>query len=123
MPPGMVIFEDPPDHEIYRGLLSRVFTPRKMNALESWVRRCCAQGLAPLVGAGRFDFIHDLGAQMPIRVIGMLLGIPEADQAESRESIDEGLLLESGEMPDVDDLNATLERTAVADSFAEYIDW
>jgi cytochrome P450 len=60
---------------------------------------------------------------MPIRVIGMLLGIPEEDQAEIRESIDEGLRLESGEMPDVDDLNATLERTAVADSFAEYIDW
>ena len=28
MPPGMFIFEDPPDHDLYRGLLSRVFTPR-----------------------------------------------------------------------------------------------
>ena len=32
----------------------------------------------PLVGTGGFDFVADLGAQMPMRVIGMLLGIPEA---------------------------------------------
>src|SRR6478736_2875239 len=29
MPPGSIIFEDPPAHDIHRGLLSRVFTPRK----------------------------------------------------------------------------------------------
>ena len=27
LPPGMFIFEDPPDHDLHRGLLSRVFTP------------------------------------------------------------------------------------------------
>src|SRR4030095_14270540 len=100
MPPGMVIFEDPPIHEIYRGLLSRVFTPRKMNALESKVRRFCAQCLDPLVGAAGFDFVADRGAEMPMRVIGMLLGIPEQDQEAIRENIDDGLRLESGDMPD-----------------------
>ncbi len=34
MPPGVIIFEDPPIHTVHRGLLSRVFTPKKMNALE-----------------------------------------------------------------------------------------
>src|ERR1051326_8756403 len=33
MPPGVLIFEDPPVHTLHRGLLSRVFTPRRMNAL------------------------------------------------------------------------------------------
>ena len=32
-----------------------------------------------------FDFIADLGAQMPMRVIGMLLGIPEEDQEAVRD--------------------------------------
>jgi len=123
MPPGMVIFEDPPSHEIYRGLLSRVFTPRKMNAIEPKVRRFCAQCLDPLVGAGRFDFIKDLGAQMPMRTIGMLLGIPEQDQAALRDSMDERLRLASGEMPDVKDLNASIEGSGAKDSFSEYIDW
>ena len=83
IPPGSIIFEDPPDHDLHRGLLSRVFTPRKMAAIEPQVREFCARTLDPLVGAGGFDFIADLGAQMPMRTIGMLLGIPEQDQEAS----------------------------------------
>ena len=78
MPPGMFIFEDPPIHTRHRRLLSRVFTPRRMAELEPKIRAFCARSLDPLVGAGRFDFIADLGAQVPMRTIGMLLGIPEA---------------------------------------------
>ena len=88
MPPGVLIFEDPPVHTIHRSLLSRVFTPKKMNALEPKIREFCAQSLDPLVGAGRFDFVADLGAQMPMRVIGMLLGIPEQDQEAIRDHAD-----------------------------------
>ena len=38
MPPGIVIFEDPPTHTIHRSLMSRVFTPRKVAALEPQIR-------------------------------------------------------------------------------------
>jgi cytochrome P450 len=123
MPPGMVISEDPPSHGIYRGLLSRLFTPRKINALEPKVRRFCAQCLDPLVGARGFDFIKDLGAQMPMRTIGMLLGIPEQDQEALRDSIDERLRLASGEMPDANEVSASVSRVARESSFSEYIDW
>src|SRR5918996_3402 len=85
MPSGVVIFEDPPAHDIHRGLLSRVFTPRKMSALEPKVREFCARALDPLVGAGGFDFVADLGAQLPMRTIGMLLGVPETDQEAARD--------------------------------------
>ncbi len=57
IPPGSIIFEDPPGHDLHRGLLSRVFTPRKMNAIEPKVREFCARTLDPLVGSGGFDFI------------------------------------------------------------------
>src|SRR5882762_1608325 len=99
MPPGSIIFEDPPTHDLHRGLLSRVFTPKKMAAIEPQVREFCARSLDPLVGSGGFDFIGDLGAQMPMRTIGMLLGIPEADQEAIRDRIDEGLRLTEGTMP------------------------
>ncbi len=119
MPPGMILMEDPPEHDAHRSLLSRVFTPRKMNALEPEVRAFCAAALDPLVGSGGFDFIADLGAFMPMRVIGMLLGIPEQDQVAIRERIDEGLRLEEGhESKLVDD-----GFGGQADMFAEYIDW
>ena len=60
--------------------MARLFTPRRIAAIEPHVRAYCARSLDPLVGAGHIDFIADLGSQMPMRVIGMLLGIPEEDQ-------------------------------------------
>jgi cytochrome P450 len=119
IPRGSIIFEDPPDHDLYRGLLSRVFTPRKMGAIEPKVREFCARCLDPLVGTGGFDFIRDLGAQMPMRTIGMLLGIPEQDQEALRDRIDEGLRLEEGTMPEMN-----LDRGQdQSEAFAQYIDW
>src|SRR4029077_7417323 len=65
MPPGVLIFEDPPVHTVHRSLLSRVFTPRRMNALEPKVREFCARSLDPLVGSGGVELIADLGAEKP----------------------------------------------------------
>jgi len=120
IPPGSIIFEDPPDHDLHRGLLSRVFTPRKMAAIEPKVREFCARSLDPLVGSGGFDFIADLGAQMPMRTIGMLLGIPEEDQEALRDQIDEGLRLSEGTMPEADFNRRTFDQ---ASSMEEYITW
>jgi cytochrome P450 len=121
LPPGIILMEDPPIHDLHRGLLSRVFTPRKMNALEPKVREFCERSLDPLVGSGGFDFIADLGAQMPMRTIGMLLGIPEQDQEAIRDRLDEGMRIEEGEEyapPMDDDFMA-----AGGEMFAEYVDW
>jgi cytochrome P450 len=118
MPPGVLIFEDPPLHTIHRSLLSRVFTPRRVNALEDRVRRFCADSLDPLVEQGRFDFVADLGVPMPMRVIGMLLGIPEADQATVRESVDANLRTKPGQPGRYNDSNF-----ASGELFADYIDW
>src|SRR5438270_1061716 len=120
VPPGSIIFEDPPTHDHHRGLLARAFTPRRMKELEPKVREFCARSLDPLVGAGGFDFVRDIGAPVPMRTIGMLLGIPEQDQEAIREQIDEGLRLKEGGMPVV-----SVERLAEDQSgvFAEYIEW
>ena len=52
IPSGVFIFEDPPLHSAHRGVLSRVFTPRKMNALEGQVRDFSAKALDPFVERG-----------------------------------------------------------------------
>ncbi len=121
MPPGSIIFEDPPTHHIHRRLLSRVFTPRNINGLEPKIREFCARSLDPLVGSGGFDFIADLGAQMPMRTIGMLLGIPESDQEAIRDTIDDGLRLTESAMPDVG--AAYAQGMTAGEGFAEYIEW
>jgi len=119
MPPGMFIFEDPPDHDLHRGLLSRVFTPRRLAAIEPQVRAFAARSMDVLVGKGGFDFIGDLGTEIPMRTIGMLLGVPEEDQQNLRDRLDEGLRLVDGVMPE-----SPVDGTdRLATDYAEFIDW
>ena len=117
MPPGVIIFEDPPTHTIHRRLLSRAFTPRRVAELEPKIREFCATSLDPLMGEDHFDFIADLGARMPMQVISMLLGIPESDQEAVRDHVDANLRTEAGEPMRVS------ENFVTGAMFADYVDW
>ena len=118
IPSGMLIFEDPPIHDVHRKLLSRMFTPRKIAALEPMIRDLCAQLLDPLVESGRLDFVKDLGAVMPMKVISMLLGIPEDDQEYIRDRANAQLRTEAGRP-----MRAVEQGLSVGEQFEAYIDW
>ncbi len=119
LPPGVILFEDPPIHDLHRRLLSRVFTPRRMEAIEPLTRAFCVRALDPLVGSGRFDFVENLGAMVPMRTIGYLLGIPEADQQAIRDKGGSQLTLKEGTFRAVP--QDFLEHSH--EMFANYIDW
>ena len=114
-PSGMFIFEDAPRHTKHRGLVSRVFTPRKMLALEPEVREFCARTLDPLVGRDRFDFVKDYAEIVSSRVIGLMLGIPETDQMEVRAQLEAHVTLDRPR-----EVNRSNFEGAM---YAEYIDW
>jgi cytochrome P450 len=118
IPPGTLLMEDPPAHDIHRRLLARVFTPRRMAALEPEIREFCVRCLDRLAGLETFDVMTDFAIEFPMRVIGMLLGIPEADQAAVRARADAKLRTEPGQQMKV-------SRRALMDTdlFADYIDW
>ena len=119
IPPGILLFEDPPLHDLHRGLLTRVFTPKRMNAIEPLVRRHCAGLLDSLVAAGDFDVIADFAAFVPMRTIGFLLGIPEEGQEAVRRGVDARLRVGEGGPREFD-------PSSFADSiqaFSAYIDW
>jgi cytochrome P450 len=119
MPPGVILFEDPPIHDLHRRLLSRVFTPRRMEAIEPLTRQYCVRALDPLVGSRRFDFILDLAAQIPMRTIGYLLGIPEEGQQFIRDNTNAAIGLKDGGGQTVS--LDTFEQAYQV--FADYIDW
>jgi cytochrome P450 len=119
MPPGVILFEDPPIHDLHRRLLSRVFTPRRMEAIEPLVRQFCARVLDPLVGSGGFDFVKDLGASMPMRTIGYLIGIPEEDQESIRRQTDDLLTLQDGKPTDLD-AEAFAHQWEI---LSDYVEW
>lgn len=116
IPPGTLIFEDPPIHDIRRNLLSRAFTPRKMNAIEPLIREYTARCLDPLVGGEQIDFVKHLGSVMPLRVVGMLFGIPEHFQKLVIDEAD-NIRTERGEKLDHS------EGMTDGQVFAEFIDW
>jgi cytochrome P450 len=119
VPPGVILFEDPPLHDLHRRVLSRVFTPRRMEAIEPLARRYCERALDQLVGSSRFDFIADLGAQIPMRTIGYLLGIPEEGQQAVRDNTNQAIGLK-------DSSGYAVSENAFENSyqlFADYIEW
>lgn len=119
VPPGIILFEDPPIHDLHRRLLSRVFTPRRMEAIEPLTRAFCVRALDPLVGTGKFDFVENLGSMIPMRTIGYLLGIPEDSQESIRDRGGRQLTLKEGTFRP-----ATKEFFEQSyQMFADYIDW
>jgi cytochrome P450 len=119
MPPGVMMFQDPPMHTMLRGVMSRVFTPRRMAEIEDQIRRYCVRCLDPLVGSDGFDIIAELASMMPMRVIGMLLGIPEDDQITVRDANDANLRTKPGTPMKV----ANPDAIADGSIYADYIDW
>ena len=118
LPKGVVMWEDPPLHTTHRGILSRVFTPKRMAQLEDQVRAYCIRCLDPLVGSDRFDIITELASMLPMRVIGMLLGIPEQDQVAVRDKTDRDLRTRPGQP-----MKIVEEEVVTGELFADYIEW
>jgi cytochrome P450 len=120
IPPGILLFEDPPLHDAHRALLSRVFTPRRMLELEPLVRSFCTSALDALVetGADELDVIGDFGVEVPLRTIGFLFGIPEADQLAYRRHTDD-MLTTDGTPVDFDQSSFDGILTVLA----EYVEW
>jgi cytochrome P450 len=92
----MLVMQDPPRHDTQRALLSRAFTPRRVNALEPHIRELCGELLDPLVGRGGFDFLQDFAALLPSKVISELMGVEPDHREEIRHWIDEGFHIEPG---------------------------
>ena len=113
-----ILFEDPPVHDIHRRMLTRVFTPRRVSALEPRIRKLCAEHLDPFVGSNGFDLVRDFGAVLPMLVISSLLGIPEQDQVTIRDLSDRMLHHTPGQASG-ENLQAVLPE--LMGFFAQYI--
>jgi len=94
VPPGvsesallrMLLNLDPPEHGALRGVLARQFTPGALRALEPRVRALAREVVGGMASRARAaggtlecDFVEDLAAPLPLRLILHLLGAPEED--------------------------------------------
>lgn len=87
LPPALeanLLNMDPPDHTRIRKLVSRAFTPRRVDALRAPIRRTADELLDVLGTEGRTDLITAYAAPLPITVICDLLGIPDDHRKDFR---------------------------------------
>jgi len=94
----MIIMMDPPEHDRLRALVSRVFTPRRVEALEPMIREVICEFLAPFDGAISFDAVADFSALFPIEIISRMLGVPESERQTIRHRLDLSLHREPGDL-------------------------
>ena len=77
--------KDPPDHTRLRGLVSRAFTPRSIEALTSKIQAISERLIDDFGDDGRVDLIERFAFPLPSTVICEMLGIPSDDQHQFRK--------------------------------------
>ena len=78
------LFRDPPDHTRLRGLVSKAFTPKVVEALRARTRQVVDELLDAAMAAERIDLVEGFAHPLPVRIICDLLGVPVEDQERFR---------------------------------------
>jgi cytochrome P450 len=92
-----IIMMDPPEHDRFRALVSRVFTPRAVMALEPMIRDAIRSFLDTLDDAREFDAVADFAGPFPVEVISRMLGVPDGERQQIRHWLDSSLHREPGQ--------------------------
>ncbi len=91
----MMLLKDPPEHTRLRGLVSKAFTARRMEALRPRIEQIVDALIDAVIDDGSMDFIRDFAHKLPVTVICDMLGIPEQDREPFlRESTVRGRILD-----------------------------
>jgi cytochrome P450 len=115
----MMLMRDPPDHTRLRGLVTKVFTARKIEAMRPGIQAITDRLLDKIAGAGEMDAIRDLAFPLPVLVICELLGIPEDDRARFVTATASGAALLNPVPPTRAELDGANEGTLATGAYFE----
>jgi cytochrome P450 len=115
----MMLMRDPPDHTRLRGLVTKVFTARKIEEMRPGIQAITDLLLDKVADAGEMDAIRDLAFPLPVLVICELLGIPEEDRARFVTATASGAALLNPVPPTRDELDRANEGTLATGAYFE----
>ncbi|MGD0429917.1 MAG: cytochrome P450 [Acetobacteraceae bacterium] len=115
----MMLMRDPPDHTRLRGLVTKVFTARKIEEMRPGIQAITDRLLDKVAGAGEMDAIRDLAFPLPVLVICELLGIPEEDRARFVNATASGAALLNPVPPTREELDRANESTLATGAYFE----
>jgi len=120
-PANWFIFSDPPRHTKLRALISRAFTPRVIANLEHRIRSLSRQLLDPLLERGEMDLAREYAVPLPMKVIALMIGIPDEDWARFRAWSDSILKLSYARSGGPEAKTALPEFLAVTGEMSTYL--
>ena len=87
---------DDPKHMRIRKLVSKGFTPRRVNDLAGRITALTHHHWSSCLDKGEFDYVADFAGLLPMDVVSEMLGVPESDRAYLRKQSDLLLHREEG---------------------------
>lgn len=92
----LLIVKDGAEHAWHKALVTRVFTPRRMGELESFIRQRTVELLEAAAQKPEFDFVKEFSVVLPLDVISRLLDIPEEYREEYHHCVNTSLMRGEG---------------------------
>jgi cytochrome P450 len=99
----IMLWMDPPGHQRLRNLVSKAFTPRRIQEMGGIIRQLASEFLAPYASEGGMDAINDFTGKLPMNVISTLLGIPREDRETVRQISNRIMHREQGSVEHTED--------------------
>jgi cholest-4-en-3-one 26-monooxygenase len=79
---SVLINKDAPEHTKLRGLVSRLFTPRAIQALRDTLEQRAERIVRAAVEGGQGEFVREVASELPMQAIAELIGVPESDRVK-----------------------------------------
>lgn len=117
-----IVHMDPPRHGEVRSLLNRVFTPRRVSALEPFMRTLFRERLVQLPTSEPIDLVAEIAAPIPAIAIARILGVPEDEWREFQAAADALIELDAGIAEGEDAARANAEVSAFVGKLWRWID-
>ncbi len=105
-----LIHSDPPDHTRLRGLITKAFTPRVVEAMRPRIQQITEELLDAVRLGGRMDVVKDLAIPLPVTVLAEIFGVPKSDLGLFKGWADDLLAFQGVNKPAV----KLLERSQMA---------
>jgi cytochrome P450 len=115
----MMLMRDPPDHTRLRGLVTKVFTARRVEDMRPGIQALTDGLLDKVAAKGEMDAIRDLAFPLPVLVICELLGIPQEDRARFVTATASGAALLNPVPPTREELDRANEGTMATGAYFE----
>ena len=112
-PADTLLTLDPPRHRVYRSLVNKVFSARRVEAMHQYIEEIVDELIDGFINAGECEFIAAFASPLPLLVIADQLGI-DRELLPRFKVWSDALAARLGQMADVE------EQKAIARDIMEY---